>query len=133
MSQTTTQPAEALRTQALDSLEHTPYFVWSMARALTEDPDTLPTADSRRMLALLELALDYDTFSRLSDDIARASDPERRFAFLVKERQYDEALQISTERNLNNPEKSIYFADQIRFLKKLILNASKSASKSPTN
>ncbi|MDE5878384.1 MAG: hypothetical protein K2H47_12920 [Muribaculaceae bacterium] len=130
MSQTNQQTSETLRAQALDSLEHTPYFVWPMAAALTNDPDNISTADSRRMLNLLELALDNAAFTRLTEDIAKASVPERRFAFLVKERQYDEALQIITEINLNNPEKSIYFADQIRFLKKLILNASKSASKS---
>ncbi len=130
MSQTTPQTSEELKEQALDCLENTPYFVWPMAEALTTNPDIISAADSRRMLALLELALDHNTFTRLTENIAKASKPERRFAFLVKERQYEEALQIITEINLNNPEKSIYFADQIRFLKKLILNASKSASKS---
>lgn len=44
------------------------------------------------------------------------------FKQLVKERQYSSALQIIKKLNLNNPEKSVYFAYQIRFLEKLIKN-----------
>ena len=39
---------------------------------------------------------------------------------MIKNGNYRRALEIFTEISLNNPEKSIYFADQIRFLKKLI-------------
>jgi hypothetical protein len=35
---------------------------------------------------------------------------------------YLKALEIIESINLNFPEKSIYFADQIRFLRKLVLN-----------
>ncbi len=35
---------------------------------------------------------------------------------------YSKALEIIESINLNFPEKSIYFADQIRFLRKLVLN-----------
>lgn len=44
---------------------------------------------------------------------------------LIKNHNYSKALEIIQELNLKNPEKSIYFADQIRFLKKLIINESK--------
>lgn len=40
---------------------------------------------------------------------------------LIKNGNYSRALEIITQISLNNPEKSIYFADQIRFLKKVIL------------
>lgn len=40
----------------------------------------------------------------------------------IKQGRYDKALQIIQRINLNNPKKNAYFADQIRFLEKLILN-----------
>lgn len=43
----------------------------------------------------------------------------------VKQKRYDKALQIIRNLSLNYPEKSIYFADQIRFLEKLIINTKK--------
>ena len=39
---------------------------------------------------------------------------------LIKEKRYQEALVLIEAQNLNNTEKSIYFAHQIRFIKKLI-------------
>ncbi len=39
---------------------------------------------------------------------------------MIKNGNYRRALEIITQISLNNPEKSIYFADQIRFLKKVI-------------
>lgn len=39
---------------------------------------------------------------------------------LLKEQRYEEALGIIEAQNLINTEKNIYFADQIRFIKKLI-------------
>ncbi len=45
---------------------------------------------------------------------------------MIKNGNYSKALEIITELNLKNPKKSIYFADQIRFLKKLIANQSMS-------
>ena len=39
---------------------------------------------------------------------------------LLKEKKYEEALELIEAQNLINPEKSIYFAHQISFLKKLI-------------
>lgn len=45
----------------------------------------------------------------------------------IKKGNYKKGLEIITELNLKNPKKSIYFADQIRFLKKLIINESKKA------
>lgn len=44
---------------------------------------------------------------------------------MIKNGNYGKALEIIREINLNNPEKSIYFADQMRFIKKLMLNEAK--------
>jgi len=44
---------------------------------------------------------------------------------LIAERKYSEAIEILKGLNLNNPKKSVYFADQIRFLEKVITNTKK--------
>ena len=45
---------------------------------------------------------------------------------MVKNGNYRKALEIISDLSLKNPKKSIYFADQIRFLKKLIQNQQRS-------
>ena len=40
----------------------------------------------------------------------------------VKQHRYVKALEIIRRLNLKNPKKSAYFADQMRFLEKLIIN-----------
>jgi tetratricopeptide (TPR) repeat protein len=40
----------------------------------------------------------------------------------IKQQRYSKALEIIKKINLKNPKKNIYFADQIRFLEKLIIN-----------
>jgi hypothetical protein len=45
---------------------------------------------------------------------------------MIKNGNYRKALEIITDLSLKNPKKSIYFADQMRFLKKLIQNQQKS-------
>ncbi|MDE7136329.1 MAG: hypothetical protein K2N91_06830 [Muribaculaceae bacterium] len=49
----------------------------------------------------------------LSESLAR---------IFIKQRQYQRAYEIIEQLNLNFPEKSVYFADQLRFLRKLIAN-----------
>jgi hypothetical protein len=44
---------------------------------------------------------------------------------LIAEHKYKEAIEILRALNLNNPKKSVYFADQIRFLEKVIVNSKK--------
>ena len=43
----------------------------------------------------------------------------------VKQKRYDKAMQIIKNLSLKYPEKNVYFADQIRFLEKLIINTKK--------
>lgn len=40
----------------------------------------------------------------------------------IRQERYERAIEILTYLHLNNPQKSIYFADQIRYLKKLVVN-----------
>lgn len=42
----------------------------------------------------------------------------------IKQKKYEKAYQIIKQLSLNYPEKNIYFADQIRFLEKLMINTS---------
>jgi hypothetical protein len=44
---------------------------------------------------------------------------------LIREHKYMEAIEILRVLNLNNPKKSVYFADQIRFLEKVLANSKK--------
>ena len=43
----------------------------------------------------------------------------------IKQGNYSKALEIIQQLSLENPKKNVYFADQIRFLKKLIINNNK--------
>ena len=43
----------------------------------------------------------------------------------IKQGNYLKALEIIQRLSLDNPKKSVYFADQIRFIKKLIINNTK--------
>ena len=44
---------------------------------------------------------------------------------LIIAHKYKDAIEILRALNLNNPKKSVYFADQIRFLEKVIVNSKK--------
>lgn len=50
---------------------------------------------------------------------------ENAAKILIKEQKYEEAIEILRKLNLINPKKSVYFADQIRFLEKIIANTKK--------
>ena len=63
--------------------------------------------------------IDYFKLDDL-DSERNAGNMEKKFKFLIQQKKYTEALQILKELNLINPKKSIYFADQIRFLEKVL-------------
>ena len=50
---------------------------------------------------------------------------ENKAKELIVSKKYAEAIEILKVLNLNNPKKSVYFADQIRFLEKIIANSKK--------
>lgn len=70
-------------------------------------PDKLPSA------ALPEKDKELDSEPLFTESLAK---------IYIRQRKYAKALEIIRKLSLNNPEKNIYFADQIRFLEKLIIN-----------
>lgn len=50
---------------------------------------------------------------------------EIKAKIMIQDKKYDEGIAILRILNLNNPKKSVYFADQIRFLEKVIANSKK--------
>lgn len=56
------------------------------------------------------------------ESASKEIDLEEKSRTLIREKRYQEALEILKQLNLINPKKSIYFADQIRFLEKIIVN-----------
>lgn len=61
----------------------------------------------------------------LPEPPAADENPLERVKRLVKSHDYTQALEIMEAIYLNNPKKSVYFADQIRFIKKMMLNEGK--------
>ncbi|MCM1520696.1 MAG: hypothetical protein NC098_07920 [Lachnoclostridium sp.] len=55
---------------------------------------------------------------------AESSLSESLAKIYIKQQRYDKAYEIIRHLCLNNPKKSVYFADQLRFLQKLMLNRS---------
>ena len=105
--------------------------------ATDEMPDD-PTADL--LSSFLNPAKEPDDAEEAQDDDEPAVDQEDKPAeiqheneqlsetlarIMIKNGNYRKALEIITELNLKNPKKSIYFADQIRFLNKLIQTQSR--------
>lgn len=69
-----------------------------------------PDAGTSSMLDAF-LAANPPKQPRLSESLAKV---------MIKNGNYQKALEIISELSLNNPKKSVYFADQMRFLHKLI-------------
>ena len=66
------------------------------------------------------LPVSTNNFEIPADEISEINAKE-----LIKAHKYPEAIEILRALNLNNPKKSVYFADQIRFLEKVIANSKK--------
>jgi hypothetical protein len=63
-----------------------------------------------------------DGLFRSTDD---SSFTETLATIYAKQKRYEKALEIIQNLSLKYPEKNVYFADQIRFLEKLIINSKK--------
>ena len=80
-----------------------------------------------------DIAEDAAAVSKTDEEEAEAAFdkmPEDTFTLTLakiylKQKRYDRALEIIKSLSLKYPEKNVYFADQIRFLEKLIINTKK--------
>lgn len=80
-------------------------------------PMVLPTAkETSAVRDRIEAMEDKSKDSFFTETLAR---------IYVKQKRYEKALQIIQKLSLNYPEKNGYFADQISFLEKLIINTKK--------
>ena len=115
------------------------------AAYLLEQEDTAPeestqTAPEMRGQSLIDEFIQKDEkriqlqekpeyVPQLSDESGKTGDEgyftETLARIYIKQGRYSKALEIIKRINLNYPKKSVYFADQIRFLEKLIKNADK--------
>ena len=75
-----------------------------------ESPKAVPPVDERPVEPR-----EHVNDTSLSESLAK---------IYIKQRRYDKAYEIISSLSLNNPKKSVYFADQLRFLQKLMLNSS---------
>ena len=69
-----------------------------------------------------EAALERPSFTYSEEDEEDACFTETLARIYIKQRRYPKALEIIKKLSLKYPKKNVYFADQIRFLEKLIIN-----------
>ncbi|MEI8085742.1 MAG: hypothetical protein WCG93_05960 [Paludibacter sp.] len=94
------------------------------ARSMVVNPTIKPVIISDEIVEekviVLQKKISEDYFAIENVEIS-----ENEAKKLIKERKYKQAISILRELNLSNPKKSVYFADQIRFLEKVIENSKK--------
>ena len=79
------------------------------------EPDTVEVEESEDDDELEETAV--------TDEMTDNCFTETLAKIYIKQHRYEKALEIIKKLSLNYPKKNAYFADQIRFLEKLIINA----------
>lgn len=79
--------------------------------------------DSEQIVDLEEETEDTEPEKVEGEELDESYFTETLAKIYVKQHRYDKALEIIEKLNLKYPKKNIYFADQIRFLQKLIINA----------
>ncbi len=123
-------------TQMLERLIFNPVPDYGAMLEETAGTDSLPPDDditARRIDSFMEAHPAIPETTPSDGDIHEQRTPAPRPApdsllseslaqIYIKQRRYAKAFEIITQLNLNYPEKSCYFADQLRFLKKLIIN-----------
>lgn len=99
---------EAKEKQKKDSFEVIDNFL-SAAHEIKSETEALP----------VETASSTDESAQEEVEVVT----ERMAHIYIKQQRYEQALEIIRKLELKNQNKSVYFADQIRFLEKLIINS----------
>ena len=86
--------------------------------------DFISSKGSGRII-LPELTKDTSESSERIEPVPEEFCTETMAQIYVRQGRYSQALEIIKRLNLDNPKKNAYFADQIRFLEKLIINNNK--------
>lgn len=87
---------------------------------INNDKGKIVLSDSPTLKPELE-----DTASDTQKDVEQSYFTETFARIYIKQGNYSKALEIIQQLSLDNPKKNVYFADQIRFLQKLIINNNK--------
>lgn len=93
--------------------------------------DSFIEGGERRLIAPKSLKNNKSEEKTDNTELPLSKQPENSYftetlaRIYVKQKRYDKALQIIKNLSLKYPEKNVYFADQIRFLEKLIINTKK--------
>lgn len=88
--------------------------------------DAAENQDEAETSEVEEGAVEKETKSRVifpNEELDNSCFTETLAKIYIKQHRYDKALEIIKKLSLNYPKKNAYFADQIRFLEKLIINA----------
>lgn len=100
-----------------DSLENHPVEE-ELSTGETAEPDLLEVVKPESVSSVSQ-----EEPEKVDDDLDESYFTETLAKIYVKQQRYDKALEIIKKLNLKYPKKNTYFADQIRFLEKLIINA----------
>ena len=144
LSQDGKEFSEDLNNTLMNSSVSSDYILWSLLETpkdKREDNDNVQLKDHQLIDSFLKndeerpkrfLLAEEPTEEPISKadavepDFTRAQDDsfftETLAQIYIKQKRYERALQIIKKLSLKYPEKNVYFADQIRFLEKLIIN-----------
>lgn len=129
--QTTSQPplynsfaGDYFALQTLDSDNYPEDSLKSLAQKLRETRQHAKTATMQGNITMHADSPDTNSYAAYTNTTNPYT--EEMAIVLIKQKQYEAALKILHSIRLNIPEKSVYFADQIRFLEKIIATIHKS-------
>lgn len=115
--------ASAPSVEATPSDEVTPSGETAPAPETTPDATaaTEPAEDSQPSAPVPSAPVPSDHPTPVTESNADTSLSESLAKIYIRRRRYDKAFEIIHNLSLKNPKKSVYFADQLRFLRKLML------------